>query len=53
MPRISSEGCTPYVEVLSGKDFEMIWTNKYSTNLKTYKNTEEEEAKNYKSYEEA
>jgi hypothetical protein len=30
VPKISSDGCTPYIEVLSGKDFDMIWTNKHS-----------------------
>jgi len=38
VPKISSDGITPYIEVLSGKDFELIWTNKHSQNLKTYKN---------------
>jgi hypothetical protein len=37
VPRISKGGCMPYIEVLCGKDFEMIWTNKNSTNLKNYK----------------
>jgi hypothetical protein len=36
---MSGEGCTPYIEVLSGKDFNMIWTNKNSQNLKPYRNT--------------
>jgi hypothetical protein len=39
VPKISSDGCTPYIEVLSGKDFDMIWTNKHSMNLKPYKVT--------------
>jgi hypothetical protein len=30
-------GFTPFIEVICGKDFEMIWTNKNSTNLKTHK----------------
>ncbi len=25
--------------MLSGKDFELIWTNKHSQNLRNYKNT--------------
>ena len=41
VPRMSGEGCTPYVEVLSGKNFELIWTNKNSQNLKQYKDTTE------------
>jgi hypothetical protein len=36
IPKISGEGCTPYIEVLSGKDFDLIWTNKNSSNLKKY-----------------
>ena len=39
VPKISNGGCIPYIEVLSGKDFELLWTNKYSQNLKSYKNT--------------
>jgi hypothetical protein len=39
IPKISNEGCTPFIEVLSGKDFELIWTNKHSQNLKNYKCT--------------
>lgn len=42
IPKISGEGCTPYIEVLSGKDFDMIWTNKSSSNLKKYQNTTEQ-----------
>jgi hypothetical protein len=38
VPKIANNGCTPYIEVLCGKDFELIWTNKQSLNLKTYKN---------------
>jgi tartrate dehydratase alpha subunit/fumarate hydratase class I-like protein len=53
VPRMNNEACTPYIEVLSGRDFEMIWTNKHSTNLKTFKNTDEEEYQHYKSYKEA
>lgn len=30
IPRISEDGIKPYIEILNGKDFEMIWTNKYS-----------------------
>jgi hypothetical protein len=37
VPKISQGGCTPYIEVLCGKDFELIWTNKNSLNLKNYK----------------
>jgi len=44
VPKISNDGCTPYVEVLSGKDFDLIWTNKHSQNLKHYKCTTQEEA---------
>jgi hypothetical protein len=39
VPRTSNEGCTPFIEVLSGKDFDLIWTNKNSQNLRNYKNT--------------
>lgn len=39
IPKISNEGCTPFIEVLSGKDFEQIWSNKNSMNLKNYKST--------------
>lgn len=39
IPKISNEGCTPYIEVLSGRDFEEIWSNKNSQNLKNYKST--------------
>ena len=42
IPKISGEGCTPYIEVLSGKDFDLIWTNKNSSNLKKYQNTAEQ-----------
>jgi hypothetical protein len=38
---MSGDGCTPYIEVLSGKDFDMIFTNKNSLNLKKYLNTAE------------
>ena len=37
VPKIGSSGCTPYVEVLCGKDFTLIWSNKHSQNLKHYK----------------
>ena len=37
VPKIANSGCMPYVEVRSGRDFDMIWTNKHSQNLKTYK----------------
>ena len=37
VPKMNSDGCTPYVEVLSGKDFDEIWSNKLSQNLKTYR----------------
>lgn len=37
VPKMNSDGCTPYVEVLSGKDFEVLWTNKNSLNLKQYR----------------
>jgi phosphatidylinositol-3,4,5-trisphosphate 3-phosphatase/dual-specificity protein phosphatase PTEN len=40
VPRIGSDGCTPYVEVLSGRDFDEIWSNRHSMNLKTYKTAE-------------
>jgi|LauGreDrversion4_2_1035121.scaffolds.fasta_scaffold190576_2 phosphatidylinositol-3,4,5-trisphosphate 3-phosphatase/dual-specificity protein phosphatase PTEN len=40
VPKMNSDGCTPYIEVLSGKDFELIWTNKNSTNLKAYRTGE-------------
>lgn len=42
VPRISSDGCTPYIEVLSGRDFDMIWSNRHSLNLKLYKTSAEE-----------
>lgn len=38
VPKISNNACTPYIEILSGKNFELIWSNKHSTNLKSYKN---------------
>jgi hypothetical protein len=41
IPKMSGDGCTPYIEVLSGKDFDMIFTNKNSLNLKKYVNTAE------------
>lgn len=41
VPKYNKGGFTPYIEVLSGKDFELIWTNKNSTNLKAYKNVME------------
>lgn len=40
VPRLSNEGCTPYVEVLSGKDFDLIWSNKHSQNLQNHRNTD-------------
>ena len=42
IPKISGEGCAPYIEVLSGKDFDMIWTNKNSQNIKKYYNNAEQ-----------
>jgi hypothetical protein len=39
IPKFKGEGCTPYIEVLSGKDFDMIYTNKNSANLKKHVNT--------------
>ena len=41
VPKISDDGVRPYIEVLSGKDFELIWTNKHSQNLKHYKNNQD------------
>lgn len=38
IPKFKGEGCTPYIEVLSGKDFDMIFTNKNSQNLKRHVN---------------
>lgn len=40
VPKINKGGCVPFIEVLCGKNFEMIWTNKNSTNLKSYKNVQ-------------
>lgn len=42
VPKISDDGFRPYIEVLSGKDFELIWTNKHSQNLKHYKNNQDQ-----------
>jgi len=43
VPKISSKGCTPFVEVLNGKDFETIWTNRNSSNLRHYRVSEQED----------
>jgi hypothetical protein len=40
IPKFKGEGCTPYIEVLSGRDFDLIYTNKNSVNLKKHVNTE-------------
>jgi hypothetical protein len=40
IPKFKGEGCTPYIEVLSGKDFDMIFTNQASPNLKKFVNAE-------------
>ena len=40
IPKFKGEGCTPYIEVLSGRDFDLIYTNKNSANLKKHMNTE-------------
>ena len=37
IPNISSGKCKPYVEIVRGSDFELIWTNKESMHLKSYK----------------
>ena len=37
VPKMNKGGCIPYIEVLNGRDLEMIWTNKNSTSLKNYK----------------
>lgn len=37
IPDVSGNGrCKPYLEIVNGVDFEIIWSNKDSMNLKTY-----------------
>ena len=45
-PRIGSEGCRPFIEVLVGEDFQTcLYTNKNAPLLKRYKNMGEKEDK--------
>jgi len=37
IPKVSNKRITPYLEVMNGTDFSMIYTNKNSLNLKSYK----------------
>ena len=37
IPKISKKGCRPFVEVMDGKDYSTIWSNKSSSNLRYYK----------------
>lgn len=37
IPKVSSKRITPYLEVMNGNDFSMIYTNKNSFNLRSYK----------------
>ena len=37
IPDVSGSGkCKPYLEIINGLDFEIIWSNKESMNLKTH-----------------
>ena len=37
VPKVSKKGCQPFVEVMDGKNYSTIWTNKHSQNLRYYK----------------
>ena len=44
IPDVSGSGkCKPYVEIINGIDFSILWTNKESMNLKTFRMFDEEE----------
>jgi hypothetical protein len=37
IPDVAGNGkCKPYLEIVNGNDFELIWENKDSSNLKSY-----------------